>query len=55
MKEERIAEATIAGGSVGIVDGGVDGLDEAKFPPLIPLPKERPDKGKCTWQLLLIG
>jgi len=45
LKEERIDGPRIAGESVGIVDGGINGLDEGKYPPLIPLPKERPEKG----------
>lgn len=54
LKEEKVAEPTIPGGSVGIVDGGVSGLDERKYPPLIPLPKEHPEKGNHNWGLLLI-
>ena len=55
MKEERIDGPRIAGESVGIVDGGISGLDVGKYPPLIPLPKERPEKGKRNWELLLIN
>ena len=46
LKEEKIDVPTIARESVGIVDGGVSGLDERKYPPLIPLPKKHPEKGK---------
>jgi hypothetical protein len=55
LKEEKIDVPTIGRESVGIVDGGVSGLDERKYPPLIPLPKEHPEKGKHHWGLFLIS
>jgi hypothetical protein len=55
LKEEGIAVPGVAGKSVAIVDSGVGGLDERKYPPLIPLPKEHPEKGNINWGLLLIS
>lgn len=44
----------VAGKSVGIVDGSVSGLDDGKYPPLIPLPKEHHKKGNINWRLWLL-